>query len=318
MKANLPTYRPCWWLRNPHAQTIAATWFKRARVSGNPERLELKDGDFIDLIWYGEQRAEQKVVLILHGLEGNEDSHYVRSIVPVLLKADYRVVFMFHRGYSTEHNRLDRSYHSGETGDLAKVMQHIAERTGEKLYAALGFSLGANALLKYLGEQGNAAPLERAIAVSVPFDLFAACNKLNSGFSRVYQRHLVERLIRRYRDKFRNRPEPVDVEVGELRTFFRFDDQVTAPLNGFAGALDYYTRSSAAAYIAGISKPCLVIHALDDPFLPPDAIPSRVEWPDPVQLVLCSHGGHVGFLQRGLIPRRWLSSAIPLYLAQDS
>jgi predicted alpha/beta-fold hydrolase len=314
MNVHITPFKPCWWLKNAHTQTIAATWFKAQKLEGIADRVELADGDFIDLIWYGQTRVNQPLVLILHGLEGSDDSHYVRSAVRALEQAGFRVVFMFHRGCSAEHNRLARSYHSGETGDMAEVMMHIEIRTGEAIYAAVGYSLGANALLKYLGEQGASARVERAIAVSTPFDLHAACIKLDSGLSRVYQRHLVDRLIRRFEGKFKNRPSPISVKASTLKSFLKFDEHVTAALNGFDGALDYYTRSSSRQYLSGIRKPCLIIHAADDPFLPDTCIPSTVELPACVKLQLSQNGGHVGFIEGRLKPRRWLDGAILRFL----
>ena len=314
MNAPIAPFKPCWWLKNPHAQTISATWFKVRKRAGISDRVELADGDFIDLIWYGETGVDRPVVLILHGLEGSDNSHYVRSAVQSLEQAGFRVVFMFHRGCSAEHKRLDRSYHSGETGDTAEVMTHIENCTGATIYAAVGYSLGANALLKYLGEQGDAARVERAIAVSTPFDLYAACMKLDTGLSRVYQKHLVDRLIQRFKDKFKNRRSPIEARVSTLNSFLMFDEYVTATLNGFDGALDYYARSSSRQYLPGIRKPCLIIHAADDPFLPDTCIPDATELPDCVQMLLSKHGGHVGFIEGNWQPRRWLDGAILTFL----
>ena len=116
-------FKVCWWLRNPHFQTIAATWFKAPPVPGELRRVELEDGDFIDLIWHGKVRRNQPLVLLLHGLEGGADSHYIRSAVSMLDRAGFQVVLMFHRGCSAQHNRLARSYHSGETQDLEAVLR---------------------------------------------------------------------------------------------------------------------------------------------------------------------------------------------------
>ncbi len=317
MNVPIAPFKPCWWLKNPHAQTIAATWFKARKRAGISDRVELQDGDFIDLIWYGETTVNQPVVLVLHGLEGSDDSHYVRSAVWALEKAGFRVVFMFHRGCSAEHNRLDRSYHSGETGDMGEVMAYIEKCTGRVIYAAVGYSLGANALLKYLGEQGDAARVERAIAVSAPFDLHAACTKLDAGLSRIYQKHLIDRLIQRFEDKFKNRPSPIQVRASTLNSFLLFDEYVTAALNGFGGALDYYARSSSRQYLSGIRKPCLIIHAADDPFLPDKCIPRTTELPGSVQMLLSENGGHVGFIEGRLKPRRWLDDVILTFLAHQ-
>jgi predicted alpha/beta-fold hydrolase len=310
----LTPFTPCWWLRNSHAQTIAATWFKTSKLPGQLDRVELDDGDFIELIWFGESDHLRPLVLILLGLEGSDDSHYVRSAVRALDRSGFQAILMFHRGCSAEHNRLSRSYHSGETDDFAAVLAHLNRLSGRQVYAVVAYSLGANVLLKYLGERGDAANLDKAIAVSTPFDLHAACIKLDTGLSRVYQRHLVSRLIQRYRDKFKNRKSPLQTEVSSLRSFLEFDEHVTAALNGFEGAIDYYTRSSSRQYLAGIRRPCLIIHASDDPFLPPVSIPSPDELSDSTQLEVYPRGGHVGFIGGGLIPMRWLERAITVFL----
>ena len=307
-------FKPCWWLKNPHLQTIAATWFKVPSIEGEQQRVELEDGDFIDLIWYGRSRSEQPLILILHGLEGSESSHYVRSAVRSLDNAGYQVVFMYHRGCSAEHNRLSRSYHSGETEDLAAVLNYLEIQNPVGVYAPVGYSLGANVLLKYLGERGEVAQVEKAIAISTPFELHAACKKLNRGWSRIYQNHLLKRLIWRYQNKFKFRPSPLNVVPQKLTTFLDFDHQITAALNGFDGAIDYYTRSSSRQFISGIRRPCLIVHSVDDPFLPASSIPEDVELPEFVKLERCTHGGHVGFLEGHFMPKRWLDHRILHFL----
>ena len=311
---SLRPFKPCWWLKNPHLQTIAATWFKAPGVKGAPVRVELEDGDFVDLIWHGRACSEQPLVLILHGLEGSESSHYVRSAIHVLDNAGFQVVFMYHRGCSFEHNRLSRSYHSGETDDLAAVLKYLEVQNPSGVYAAVGYSLGANVLLKYLGEQGETAKLEKAIAVSTPFELHAASRKLNRGLSKIYQSHLLKRLIQRYQSKFISRPSPLNVAPEKLTTFIDFDHQITAALNGFDSAIDYYTRSSSRQFIPGIRRPCLIVHSEDDPFLPASSIPGELELPEFVEMDRCTHGGHVGFLEGGLMPKRWLDHRIMQFL----
>jgi len=190
-------------------------------------RLELDDGDFLDLCW--SKNTSDKTVLVLHGLEGNINSHYINGILYELEQSGFKPVLMHFRGCSGEPNRLDRSYHSGDTGDLRQVVDHIW-RLGYRLRGAVGFSLGGNVLLKWLGEQGEDVIVERAAAISVPYRLADAARRMNEGFSRFYQRHLVSRLRRKYLEKFSDRPSPLDVDVRGLKTFFQFDDQVTAPL----------------------------------------------------------------------------------------
>ena len=259
-----------------------------------PERVELDDGDFIDLVW--SRFHDRPVVLILHGLEGSANSHYVPGLIQQLEQNGYCPVLMHFRGCSGEPNRLIRSYHSGETGDMATVVDYIGNKTGQPVYAAIGFSLGGNALLKWLGQSGSDNPLSRAIAVSVPFMLNDAAKRLEQGLSRLYQRHLLKSLRRSYLDKFEQVQSPLDVDVSRLHSFRAFDDEVTAPLHGFNGVDHYYEESSSRQYLAGIKTATMIIHAIDDPFMFPDTPPVDSEISDNVELVLTDKGGHVGFV----------------------
>ena len=287
-------FRPAWWLPGPHLQTLWPTFFRRRPVlSLERRRLETPDGDFLDLALGG--RPEGPLVLLLHGLEGSLESHYAGNLLAALNRAGRRTAFLHFRGCSGEPNRLPRSYHSGETGDLQFVVQWLAENLAP-VDAVIGFSLGGNVLLKWLAERGEAAPVRRAVAVSVPFRLADADRRLRRGLSRLYLRHLLGRLRRSYREKFARLPSPLDVDVDRLRTFHDFDDQVTAPLHGFAGADDYYARASCRQYLKRIRVPTLILHARDDPFMFPDTVPGETELPPAVTLELSEHGGHVGFV----------------------
>lgn len=287
-------FRPAWWLPGPHLQTLWPTFFRRQPVlSLERRRLETPDGDFLDLALGG--RPDGPLVLLLHGLEGSLESHYAGNLLAALHRAGRRTAFLHFRGCSGEPNRLPRSYHSGETGDLQFVVQWLAENLAP-VDTAIGFSLGGNVLLKWLAERGEAAPVRRAVAVSVPFRLADADRRLRRGLSRLYLRHLLGRLRRSYREKFARLPSPLDVDVDRLRTFHDFDEHVTAPLHGFAGADDYYARASCRQYLKRIRIPTLILHARDDPFMFPDTVPGEAELPPAVTLELSDHGGHVGFV----------------------
>ncbi|MEN8175885.1 MAG: hydrolase [Pseudomonadota bacterium] len=304
-------FRPLWWLGNAHLQTLWPVFFRRLQ---NPplrvERLDLPDGDFLDLAWAG---GPGPLVLILHGLEGSLGSHYA-GLIGRLAKAGFQVVFMHFRGCSGEPNRLDRAYHSGETGDLDQVVRHLRARSGKTLHAAVGFSLGGNVLLKWLGEQGASAPLETAVAVSVPYRLADSARRLGHGMSRLYQAHLIRRLHASYRRKFSRRSSPLDVDLEMTRDFWSFDDQVTAPLHGFRDVHHYYAASSSRQFLKDIRVPTLLIHALDDPFMFPETVPDESELSPPVVLELSRRGGHVGFVGGRLLPEYWLEQRILDYL----
>jgi predicted alpha/beta-fold hydrolase len=308
-------FKPAWWLPGGHLQTL---WphFTRRRPSVRLDRVrwELPDGDFLDV-----DRANgggNGTVLILHGLEGSSDSAYARGLARALVERGYRVAILHFRGCSGEANRLDRSYHSGETGDLDWAVRRLQREVSGAPIAVVGYSLGGNVLLKWLGELGAASPVSAAVAVSVPFDLAVAAERLNRGLSKLYQWKLLGSLRRRTIRKFSRRHSPLNLDrVAHLRNFWEFDDYVTAPLHGFAGADDYYGRSSSRRFLASIRVPTLVLHALDDPFMTPDAVPTPAELSLQVSLELSPTGGHVGFVS-GLPwrPVYWLEQRIPDFL----
>jgi len=287
-------FRPAWWLRQAHLQTLWPSLSRRnVALSTQRERVELPDGDFIDLDWSGPAAAP--IVLILHGLEGGIDSRYARGLMQQLNQAGFRACLMHFRGCSGEPNRLPIAYHSGKTEDPAMIVEHLIQRH-EQPFGALGVSLGGNVLLKWLGEMGDDSPFQRAAAMSVPFVLNDAARRLRHGLSRIYERYLISSLKRSFRGKFARMPCPIEVDVGSLKTFHQFDDKVTAALHGFDGVEDYYARCSSRQFIPSIRTPTLILHARDDPFMFADTAPEAHELPEQVCLELTDHGGHVGFI----------------------
>ena len=264
------------------------------------ERLELPDGDFVDLCLTA--NAGAPVVAVFHGLEGCVDSHYVKPLLAAIEKRGWHGVFMHFRGCSGEYNRLERSYHSGDTGDISFLVDHLHRLYPGVPVAAAGYSLGGNALLKYLGEADRGGQVHAAAAVSVPYSLAEGAKQLKTGFSRVYQRRLLGLLKRKITGKFSARDCPFDLdEVSQLNDFFRFDDRITAPLHGFAGVMDYYNRSSSLPFLKSITVPSLLLHARDDPFMTEHVIPEDDELSEYVRLELAETGGHIGFVS-GKVP----------------
>jgi len=306
-------FKPHWLLRSPHLQTLWPVWTKGKPPAGREERLELADGDFLDLLWYD---GGGPLVIVMHGLEGSIKSHYAGAMMRALQQQGFTGLFMHFRGCSGEPNRLDRAYHSGETGDFMAVLQHAVAVSGKPLHAAIGYSLGGNVLLKWLGEQGENAPVGRAVAISVPFRLDAAGQRLEKGVSRIYQHHLMQKMRMGYKARFTTRPSPLEVDVDRLQTFWQFDDWVTAPLHGFTGAEDYYRRCSSRQFLKTITRPTLILHAQDDPFMFPETVPGEEELSPQVTLELSRHGGHVGFIGGRLLPARWLEQRIIRYLRE--
>lgn len=312
-------FRPALWLQNPHAQTLFASKLRPSPpLAVGAERLELDDGDFLDLSWLPErgQPDDAPVVIVLHGLNGGLDSKYARGLLRSVAAHNARGVLLHFRGASKP-NRLSCSYHSGQTRDLATVIAHVQKRYPHAALTVVGYSLGANVLLKYLGEQAGAAPLTTAVAVSVPFDLAQCADAINHGLSRLYRAYLLKDMRTVTWEKFKRIKAPVELpDLRQLRTFESFDSAVTAPLNGFKDAQDYYAQSSSGPYLRSIRVPTLVIQATDDPFMGRDMVPSAQTMSSAIHLELSARGGHVGFVagDRFGRPVYWLEQRIPQWL----
>ena len=256
----------------------------------------MPDGDFIDLVWT-EKKETIPIVLLLHGLEGSINSSYVKGILKTVIDRGWQGVLMHFRGCSGRHNRLDRSYHSGDTGDINSVIIELTNRYPGRKIAAIGISLGGNVLIKYLGEQGNNCPLTAAIAISVPFDLSICAKELETGFSRIYERYLIRSLNKKINNKFKEKSAPINLKkLKEWTNFYSFDHNVTAPLHGFISVDDYYTRSSCKNFMKNISIPTLILQSKDDPFMNRSALPSEDDLSKEVTLELTEQGGHIGFI----------------------
>jgi predicted alpha/beta-fold hydrolase len=269
------------------------------------ERWETPDGDELEIRRLdapAPSSSNPPRLLLLHGLEGTIRSHYLLGTLAAAYARGWAADVLIFRSCNGEVNRAPRMYHSGETSDLDFVVRRLVRaHPGQPLLAA-GFSLGGNVLLKWLGEQGDGAPeeLRAAAAVSVPFDLERGSRNIERGFARVYARHFLRTLRQKAGAKLERHPALFDpVALRRARTMFEFDDAVTAPMHGFAGARDYYTRSSSMHYLRGIRRPTLLLSAYDDPFLPSqvlDEVASLV-LPNP-DIVVEFHrsGGHIGFV----------------------
>ena len=312
------SFKPAWWLPNPHLQTMWPTMcrlpFKNLAITR--ERFELPDGDFIDIDWVGKD-SQGPIVVILHGLEGSIESPYARGMLHTLEKCGWRGAFMHFRCCSGERNRLPRTYHSGETGDVSLLVNALLEREPGVSITAMGFSLGGNVLLKWLGETGARNPLKAAVAISVPFDLRKSVECLSKGFSRLYQSHMVKILHNKMHWKFRGKPGPVTIPpLSSLNTIRDFDESVTAPLHGFKSADEYYAQSSCISYLKSIKTPTLVLQAKDDPFYSQDFLPKAADLSEAIEFQLTDQGGHVGFVS-GSFPwsaEYWLERRIPIFL----
>ena len=294
-------YRPSGWAPGPHLQTL----FARGLRSGigpayTRERFDTPDDDFVDIDWGPDPGPEAPIVLVLHGLEGSADRRYVRNVCRSLVSEGIRPAALNFRGCSGEPNRALRSYHSGATDDPGWILETLRARYPARRFGAMGFSLGGNVLLKLLGERpdGGRGLVDAAVAMSVPYDLAAGSALLEqTGIGRAYAAYFLRSLRAKVRGKSAL-AGVLDLERAlGARTIWSFDEFVTAPLNGFRDASHYYSESSSSGYLSGVRIPTLLLHAEDDPFLPPSAIPLEIaDSNQHLKLILQEGGGHVGFL----------------------
>ncbi len=315
-------FKASWWLGNGHAQTLYRKFRSAPTVPHKRERIELSDGDFIDIDWalHPEQQTVHTgtIVLVLHGLCGCSQSSYVLALQSALVQRGVSTVAMNFRGCSGESNRLARSYHSGASEDVRDVLAHLCGQFPDANIQIVGYSLGANVLLKYLGEEGESASCTSAVAVSTPFRLADCSRAMLGGASALYGRYFVNRL-RRTLDQKHTALQAAG-NAAELERFraltipdrfaniWEFDDLITGPLHGFASAADYYAQCSSANFLPSITVPTLLLQSEDDPIIPRMALPTADELPANVRLKLTERGGHVGFIAAG--QTQWLEEQI--------
>ena len=323
------TFKPAWWLSNAHLQTLFPALMRTTPplLGLRRERLVTPDNDFIDIDWCGE--GNQPLIILLHGLTGSSQSGYIKGLQRTLLTQGLRSVALNFRGCSGEFNYSARCYHSGETEDIHFLYQTLRQREPDTPFAAVGFSLGGNVLLKWLGEQGNKLSLFAAIAVSVPLVLSACATKLDNGFSKLYREKLLRELKhyvqakQRHLEKLGKLQEANRIEqlgdLSRIKSFWQYDDRVVARLHGFKNVQDYYQRSSSRQFLKSIAIPTLLIQARDDPFMTDEVLPDLDELSSAIHLEITQGGGHVGFIA-GEIPFKphyWLEQRIPEFLKQQ-
>lgn len=297
------------WLKGAHAQTIWPLLIKGPQPDLRRKRWKTPDEDFIDVDFLPHREGKPLVVLF-HGLEGSSQSHYARALMRLLQEEEWNGAVVHFRGCSGEPNRLPRAYHSGDADEIDWILRRFARKYGGVPRHAVGFSLGGNALLCWLGTRREAAQnlLSRAAAISAPLDLTAAGHHLAQGFNKVYTRHFLSSMKRNAARKATAFPGLIDMQqIRRARTLEDFDEAFTAPLHGYRSAEDYWRRASSKPLLGAIRLPTLVLNARNDPFMPPHALPGPEQVSKYVRLELPHEGGHVGFVT-GSFPGRldWL------------
>ncbi|MBI4962749.1 MAG: alpha/beta fold hydrolase [Desulfomonile tiedjei] len=311
------SYRAPMMFSNPHVQTIFPSLLRRvAGVVYSRSRIDTPDGDFLDLDT--STVGSEKAVIVLHGLEGDSTRSYVLGMVKALNKNGWDAVAMNFRGCSGECNKTLRFYHSGDTGDLATVISHVSAQGKYSEIALVGFSLGGNVVLKYLGERGAGVPaiIRRAAAISVPCDLTSGSVKLAEPSNRLYMKRFLRMLRKKIRMKMAAMPGLISDDGYEtVKSFKEFDDRYTAPAHGFQNAEDYWEKASSKPFFAAVSVPTLLINAADDPFLSKQCFPTDEAQASPLLfLEVPDHGGHVGFVTFNRSGEYWTESRVVSFL----
>ncbi len=295
-------YRAPVWLPGGHLQTVYPLLIKPDAPGFRRVRWETPDGDFIDIDWQTHPASTSPappLLVLFHGLEGNSNSHYARSLMRNVAASGWDGAVVHFRGCSGQPNRLARAYHSGDSAEIDWIVRRIKAEHRQQPLFAVGVSLGGNALLKWLGERENAAlsVLDAAAAVSAPVDLTACGHQLGRGFNRVYTWHFLRTLKPSAFEKLKRFPGLFDAaRLGAAKTLHAFDDVVTAPLHGFANADDYWQRAASKAWLPGIRVPTLLLNARNDPFFPECALPAAAQANSALRLDFPAAGGHVGFV----------------------
>jgi uncharacterized protein len=304
---------------NPHFQTVVPTLFRKVSgVTYCRERIDTPDGDFLDLDW--SRVGSPNVIVVLHGLEGDSGRPYVMGMVKALNRRGWDAVALNFRGCSGEPNRKLRMYHSGETEDLNTVLSHVAASGRYAQTALVGWSLGGNVILKYLGERGQGIePLVRsAVAISVPCDLKSCSIRMRELRNRLYLHRFLKMLRKKIQVKALMMPESVtDEGYEEIRTLEQFDDRYTARFHGFRDANDYYEKASSRQFLKNIAVPTLLINAADDPFLADSCFPQAEAAANPrLFLEIPRHGGHVGFMSFSRDGEYWSETRAASFLSE--
>lgn len=284
------------WLLNGHFDTIYPAFFRKVSIPAQPkhETIYTEDNDFFDLDYY--DNNADKTVIISHGLEGNSKRPYIMGMAKIFYNSGWNVIAWNYRGCNGKINNSIKSYHSGFTEDLDEVINY-ADQQKVKTISLVGFSLGGNLTLKYLGNNDDVHPkIKSAVALSVPLDLYQGCLQISKPSNFIYSKRFLKTLKQKIRDKAKHFPEIKTKYLPEIHDLMTFDDYYTAPLHGFKDALDYYSSCSAIHVLNQIKLPTLIINALNDPFLPKECYPFDLVKDHPyVHLEIPERGGHVGF-----------------------
>ena len=318
-------FNPSFCLKNRHIQTLYSSFFRKSlHLDLEVDTFTLSDGDFVECHWYDKplKSSNTPIVILFHGLAGSYKSPYIQGAMNEAKKNGFASVVMNFRGCSGKENLLARAYHSGDSADALSWINSVTDRFPNSKIFTVGYSLGANMMLKLLGELGENSPITASVAVSAPLQLDICADAINKGFSKFYQWHLLKALNISLEQKYQkhNMEKLINFKkdnVKEIKTFWEFDNIYTAPMHGFKSAQDYYIQCSSKQFLKDIQTPTFIIHSLDDPFMDNKMLPISKELSNNVTLELSKYGGHVGFIEGTLWnPEYWLEKQIIKFLKQ--
>ncbi len=296
------SYRRSRLLPNGHFETIYPAVFRKVKGAVyERERFTTSDGDFLDLDWM--EGSNRRLLVLTHGLEGSTDRHYMQGMARIFFKNKWDVLAWNCRSCSGEINRSQRMYHHGEISDLGEVIQHAQDTKNYETAVLIGFSMGGNISMKYLGVHGREklGLVKACVAFSSPTDIEAGANILDLPSNAIYRRRFLRLLKVKMEKKNEQYPGVVNLDnFQKIKTWQDFDEYFSAPLNGFRDAAEFYKQASAKNFMEGIAVPTLLVQAQNDPILPPECYPWELCKNHPhIFLETPKHGGHVGFWHPG-------------------
>lgn len=278
-------------LRSPHIQTVLPLFFSKKNSSYIRKEFTFDDGDFTEIVWSKDPNAKEykNVCVLFHGLGGSVESHYIQGMMDTLSEEGYLCVLMHFRSCGLKPNKALRMYHAGEIEDARQFIKMLQDRFKTATLHAIGYSLGANMLLKLLSSYGKESPIHKAVSVSAPLELETCTHYMSKGIARAYQSYLLKSLKKELLTKAKKLDlvTPLNLNITrikKIKSIFEFDDIYTAPVNGFKDAKEYYEKNSAKQFLKGIHTPTLLIHAKDDPFMPATILPEKTEVSQSVHL----------------------------------
>ncbi len=291
------------WQFNGHIQSIYPSLLRKVPFAyARTERMELNDGDFIDLDWSVPQKQNAKLVIITHGLEGDSTRHYVTGIAKLFSENGFDALGWNCRSCSGEMNRLLRFYHHGDADDLRRVIQYAVKGYGYEEIVLVGFSMGGSLTFRAIAEFPETVPAEvsKAIGFSVPCSLKGSVDALSTPENKIYMNRFLKKLGKKIKAKAKLFPDQISADGYEdIKTFIDFDNRYTAPIHGYKDAFDFYEKASVGNMLKNIKIPSLIVQAQNDPFLLPSCMPIKDAEQNPnLFLEMPESGGHCGFMER--------------------